>query len=189
MSIEKPAAENAAVKTATVEVNPLTAEVKPLTVEIKTLTIDGEKITPVLFQQLPNESPFTCDKEVKEHGDEINSVVSLRGRVWGRVNYYPDGHIPLENIQVIWVDREGDTLKRGIVHAPSVVLSSNPGMFAEVLLGHDPVYTRRTVIEEWIQSLPESKKPLAIQQLNAFAESYFEHWEAISKLDQLFIMV
>ena len=62
------------------------AKLKTLTVEIKSLVINGKQMTLAVFRQLPEESIFD---------DEMN----LRGVPWGLVRYRIDGN---NNPHVLW---------------------------------------------------------------------------------------
>lgn len=92
MSIKKITAEEAIVKTASVE--------------LKTLTISGKQVTLAVFRQLEEEwllDAATCE---------------LAGVPWGRVNYHPDPAYCKDigsHIHVIW--QRGAELRRGLVYA------------------------------------------------------------------------
>lgn len=87
--IKKLTAENAVIKTASVEV--------------KTLTISGKQVTLAVFRQLKDEDvidPITCQ---------------LLGMPWGTVNYHPDKcGDGAEHIHVIW--QKGTELRRATIY-------------------------------------------------------------------------
>lgn len=81
MSLKKLTAENAVIKTASVEV--------------KTLTISGKQVTLAVFRQLPRRELFDGE------------TLALNGIAWGTVNYHPDKcHDEAEHIHVVWQDKQ-----------------------------------------------------------------------------------
>jgi len=85
MTVKKLTAENAIIKTATVEV--------------KTLTISGKQVTLAVFRQLPHRELINTD------------TLELLGVPWGIVNYHPDKcGSSSEHIHVVW--QKGTTLAR-----------------------------------------------------------------------------
>jgi len=80
------------------------ATVKTAQVEVRVLTINGKQVTLAVFRQL-QESPLLDDR------------FDLRGPVWGRVNYHPDGcSKDPEHLHVVWQD--GAELRRCRVDPP-----------------------------------------------------------------------
>lgn len=75
------------------------ASLNTATVQIKTLTINGKQVTMAVFRQLLQEELFNEDG-------------TLKGQVWGHVNYFPKPCEP-DHLHVVW--QKGAELRRACI--------------------------------------------------------------------------
>lgn len=77
------------------------ATIKTASIEVKVLTLNGKQMTLSVFRQL---------KDERLVNDE---TVELVGQPWGWVNYHPDCHTEREHLHVVW--QQGQWLRRALV--------------------------------------------------------------------------
>lgn len=162
----------------------LTAEnavIKTASVEVKTLTISGKQVTLAVFRQLP-------EIEV------IDLRGKLRGVLWGRVNYCPDkncGKWP-GHVHVVW--QEGESLRRATVYPPHFVVTgrvNHDGYHSGFILPEsEPAYEMHEY-KNWIAGLKDGdeRKAKAIAELGEILSEYRRSFSQVENLDQLFIAV
>ena len=82
-----------------------TASINTASVTIKTLRVDNRQLTQAVFRQLPVQELINQE------------TIELKGRVWGWVNYNPDG--PSENRQ--FIQQQGEKLCRCPFHVRDIL--------------------------------------------------------------------
>lgn len=117
------------------------AIIKTATVEIRTLTLNGKQMTLSVFRQLREES--VIDEETLE----------LRGQPWGTVNYHPDAECKAgrPHLHVVW--QKGNELRRAsVLQIPWLRDETEPSGHAgcrEMMVSACEVYVILRTLEGW----------------------------------------
>ncbi|MGI8519132.1 MAG: hypothetical protein ACR2MC_00740 [Actinomycetota bacterium] len=92
-------------------INVSEATIKTATVEIKSLSISGKQVTLAVFRQLVEEPVLAYDDAQQ---------ATVKGPIWGTVNYHPDPSCKRssDHVHVVW--QRGDELRRSAIEIDSL---------------------------------------------------------------------
>lgn len=150
------------------------ASIRTASVEIRTLTVNGKQMTMGVFRQLVIENVLSPEAR------------ALKGRPWGLVNYFPKPCEP-DHLHIVW--QKGGDLRRACVYPePWVPISADAivdhEMCGELVYAYGQAYARRTLGGDERERFEAESERLA-----RFKDRYRDAYADLAVLPQLFIAV